>query len=92
MSKREQETATSEVVVGNIFTANSCKDRLDYLVWAMNELQINNLIEILNVYITLTSLNVIESRMATNEIVEPTHEYEMRWLGNFQNYISKYLK
>lgn len=92
MSKAEQKTIANDVVVSNVFTANSCKDRLDYLMWAMNELQLNNLIEILNVYITLLSLWVIESRMVSESNENFTHETEMRWLGKFQNFVAKYLK
>lgn len=74
------------------FKAIADKDRLDVLLANMNELQITNMIEILDTYITIRSLWEIERRMLDSEASDYQHEFKMRWILDFRDMISELLK
>lgn len=76
----------------NMYTANVNKDTLDKLIDNMNEYQLQNMIDIINIYITISSLEEIKSRMVSTDNADLTHEYQMRWVAEFQNFLGKRLK
>ena len=74
------------------FEATNNRDGLDVLLGNMNELQIQNMLEVLDIYITVRSLWEIEARMNNPEDADATHEAKMRWVSDFRNMLSNLLK
>lgn len=83
---------TKVIVEEKVFTPDGNRDKLDKLINNMNELQINNLVEVINVYITLSSLEQIKIRINNPDDYNPLHETEMRGLARFQDFIAKFIK
>lgn len=74
------------------YKPNTDRDELDKLVNNLSEHEINNMLNIINIYITLTSLEEIKKRIADEKLADMTHEFQMRGLAEFQNFLWDKLK
>jgi len=74
------------------FKAIDNRERLDVLLANMNELQVQNLLEVLDIYVTIRSLWEIETRMNNPKDIDMAHEDKMRWVVDFRDMISQLIK
>jgi hypothetical protein len=74
------------------FEAVNNRDRLNELLSNMNELQIQNMMDVLDIYVTIRSLWEIETRMNNPDDTNIHHEEMMRWVVDFRDMISGLLK
>jgi hypothetical protein len=74
------------------FKATNDRERLDVLLGNMNELQIQNMLEVLDIYVTIRSLWEIETRMMNPEDANKHHEEMMRWVVDFRDMLNTLIK
>ena len=74
-----------------MFEAKHDKNRLDKLTANLNELQINNLKEIIDIYITERFIDELQDRVST-ENANPNFEWKMRWIAEFWDFVKSLLK
>lgn len=74
-----------------MFEPKNDKDRLDKLVSNLNELQITNMLELMDIYITERAIDEFKLRINTEDS-NPTFEWKMRGIAEFKDFMQSLLK
>lgn len=75
-----------------MFIPQNDKDELDRLLANMNEHEIDNLLNVIDIYVTVRSLDEIQKRISTEDVFNPVFEQKMRWIMELRLFFSELLK